>query len=91
MEKQKLPLEAIIGYILLTPPILSVIFFVLAILSQSKDKVIMFTNFIGTGWAGDWGADFEHGGGGGFTSALPIYFGLMAIAGAYLIRNSRKE
>jgi hypothetical protein len=28
--------------------------------------------------------------GGGFTSSLPIYFGLMAIAGAYLIKDDKK-
>jgi hypothetical protein len=40
-------------------------------------------------WTGTYDYSRE-GGGGGYTSALPFYFGLMAIAGAYLIKNKKK-
>ena len=30
-------------------------------------------------------------GGGGYTSAAPIFLGLMAIAGAYLLKGERKK
>ena len=36
----------------------------------------------GYAWMGDHDSD-----GGGFSSTLPIYIGLMAIAGAYLIKD----
>lgn len=78
----------IIGYILLTPSLISVLMF----LSQLFKETKLFTNFLYTIWTGDVdiGYAFESGGGGGgYTSALPLYFGLMAIAGAYLIKDRK--
>jgi hypothetical protein len=72
----------IIGYILLVPPLLSVLLFLAQLLSG--DKLLM--KFIYTFWTGQ--LDLNNGG--GFTSALPLYFGLMAIAGAYLIKDSKR-
>lgn len=34
-----------------------------------------------------WVGAYDSGDGGGFTSSLPIYIGLMALAGAYLIKD----
>jgi hypothetical protein len=78
----------IIGYILLSPALFSVLMF----LAQLFVKVEMFKNFMSTIWTGnlDYGYSFDGGGGGGgYTSALPFYFGLMAIAGAYLIKDKK--
>ena len=36
------------------------------------------------------GAVWYDQGGGGYTSAAPIYLGLMAIAGAYLLKGTDK-
>ena len=90
----KVTIEKIIGYILLSPPILSVLLFFM----QQFFSADTLTNFSGNyseSWVGDWGANWSSyggggGGGGGYTSALPFYFGLMAIAGAYLIKDSKK-
>lgn len=78
----------IIGYILLTPSLISVLMF----LSQLFKETKLFTNFLSTIWTGrlDFGYSYDSGGGGGgYTSALPLYFGLMAIAGAYLIKDRK--
>jgi hypothetical protein len=85
----------ILGYILLTPSLISVLMF----LSQlfNKDNK-MFNIFMSTIWTGDIkfvylyetsSATLGQGGAGGYTSALPLYFGLMAIAGAYLIKDRK--
>ena len=64
----------IIGYILLSPALFSVLMF----LAQLFVKVEMFKNFMSTIWTGnlDYGYAFDGGGGGGggSTSALPFYF-----------------
>jgi hypothetical protein len=80
-------LELILGCILLTPAIYSVFKFIPLILKTKIDMTL---------WTGDTHGIFANGFGSepvgiaGFTSALPFYFGLMAIAGAYLIKDSRK-
>jgi hypothetical protein len=71
----------IIGYILLSPSLVSVIMFLAQLFTGDK----LFKNFMYTIWTGD----FSGEGGGGYTSALPFYFGLMAIAGAYLIKDNK--
>lgn len=75
----------LIGYILLLPAIVSVILFFYTLFSGNSS----FTGFdISSSWTGDIDySSYDGGGGGGYTSALPIYIGLMALAGAYLIKD----
>jgi hypothetical protein len=75
----------IIGYILLTPSLISVLMF----LAQFFKLTELNINFMDTLWTGTWNWGGESGGG-GYTSALPLYFGLMAIAGAYLIKDKKQ-
>ena len=80
----------IIGYILLTPSLLSVLMFLSQLFMDAETK--LFKSFLSTIWTGrlDYGYSFDSGGGGGgYSSALPLYFGLMAIAGAYLIKDRK--
>jgi hypothetical protein len=81
----KTDVTKIIGYILLSPALVSVlIFFINVITGENYLSKLKYV------WTGSIKIDFEHGGGGGgFTSALPFYFGLMAIAGAYLIKDKK--
>ena len=75
-ENQRV-LEIIIGIILLTPSIASIfIFFYNLIKAEATLKSFKYTS-----WTGDYGQS------GGFTSALPIYFGLMALAGVLCIKR----
>jgi hypothetical protein len=83
-QKEKETIQEIIGYILLAPPTISVILFFLQFTGVDGLKEFHIES-----WSGTYGYGGE-GGGGGYTSALPLYFGLMAIAGAYLIKNSKK-
>ena len=78
------PLELILGIILLIPPILSVFLFLLQFITKDLMKPFEYSS-----WTGDYG--FSDSGGGGYTSALPFYFGLMAIAGVLLIINNNKK
>lgn len=77
-----------IGYILLFPPILSVLLFTVNLLIRDSGAIIKMSN-LSANWSGWY--DVSGDGGAGFTSATPIYFGLMALAGAYLIKNSKEE
>lgn len=74
----------ILGYILLTPPLLSVLVFLFQLITH-HDVLHIFEQ---TAWSGDYFVDSVYGGG-GYTSALPLNFGLMAIAGALLIKDSK--
>ena len=87
------PLRKKIGFILLIPAIWSVISFSLITVfgGNLNDDYAVGDAFIetrvqmeefGYAWMGDHDSD-----GGGFSSTLPIYIGLMAIAGAYLIKD----
>lgn len=69
------------GYILLIPALLSVLLFIAKLL----DIGTPISTFSFTAWSGYYNANL----GGGYTSALPLYFGLMAIAGAYLIKDNK--
>jgi hypothetical protein len=75
-------IQKIIGYILLSPALLSVVLFFAQLFLWDR----LLQKFLFTIWTGDYVGEQ----GGGFTSALPFYFGLMAIAGAYLIKDSKK-
>jgi hypothetical protein len=71
----------IIGYILLSPAIISVLLFIISLLTGA-DTLRKFK------YLDEWTGNYS-GQGGGYTSALPLYFGLMAISGAYLIKNNK--
>jgi hypothetical protein len=80
----KINITKIIGYILISPALASVVMF----FAQFVLKRNFFNEFfMYTIWTGD--TDFINAGGAGYTSALPFYFGLMAIAGAYLIKDRK--
>lgn len=82
--------QGVIGIILLIPPLLSVIFFLLSVFSSdtgssysSTGKVPQLKNL-----SSDWTGSFDTG---GYTSAAPIYLGLMAIGGAILLSRGVKK
>ena len=72
-------IECFIGLFLLLPPILGVIAFVLQIFEADTDFSMMRE------LSSAWTAKYDQGGG---MSAAPIYLGLMALAGAHLIKDS---
>lgn len=76
-------LEFWLGIFFLIPPILGVIAFVLCLFDFDSH----FSRL--SDLSGSWTNDFSSNGGGGM-SAAPIYLGLMAIVGAYLIKNSAR-
>lgn len=73
--------ECIIGLFLLLPPMLGVVAFVL----QLFDADTHFSSL--RNLSSDWTMSYSSNGGGGM-SAAPVYLGLMAIAGAYLTKDS---
>jgi hypothetical protein len=83
-KSEPIKLERIIGIILLIPPTLSVVLFLLNLLSRGNGDIVEMRN-LSSNWSGN-----IYGPGGGFTSATPIYFGLMAIGGAILLRGTDK-
>ena len=89
-SKQNIKLERIFGIILLIPPILCVLLFLLNLFIKNPGSVSELTNLSGM-WTGNVNYDAQTGGGGGFTSAAPIYLGLMAIAGALLLKGTDKK
>lgn len=72
-------IECAIGIFLLIPPILGVIAFVLQIFEADTNFSMMRE------LSSAWTAKYDQGGG---MSAAPIYLGLMALAGVYLIKDS---
>ena len=72
-------IECFIGLFLLLPPILGVIAFVLQIFEANTDFSMMRE------LSSAWTAKYDQGGG---MSAAPIYLGVMALAGVYLIKDS---
>ena len=85
MEKIKLlwekikatPLDKIIGYILLAPPVFSVLMFFAYPPEFSKQRYQ--SEYMGV-WTGRPNS----------PSALPFYLGLMAMTGAYLIKDKKQ-
>ena len=75
-------ISTVVGYILLTPPLIGVFLFLKTLFFKSDSDFLI--NFWQTRF---WSGGFENG---GFSSPMPIYLGLMAIAGAYLIKNTKK-
>ena len=80
-NENEINISAVLGYILLTPPIIGVAIFILTLLG---DGSYLSSFSIGSFWSGSRGDD------GGYSSPIPIYLGLMAIAGAYLIKDNKK-
>lgn len=76
-------LEFWLGVFFLIPPTLGVIAFVLC-LFDIDSSFSMLTN-LSSGWTTNY--SYDSGGG---MSAAPIYLGLMAIVGAYLIKNNAR-
>ena len=72
-------IECFIGLFLLLPPILGVIAFVLQIFEADTDFSMMRE------LSSAWTAKYDQGGG---MSAAPIYLGVMALAGVYLLKDS---
>lgn len=72
--------ECVIGIFFLIPPILGVFFFLINLCDVRGDFVDM------TNLSGQW--DWHSGDSGASMSPAPVYLGLMAIAGAYLIKDS---
>lgn len=68
--------ECIIGLFFLLPPVLGVFAFVLQLFEADTDFSMLR----------DLSSNWTEGGGG--MSAAPIYLGLMALAGVYLIKDS---
>lgn len=74
-------IECIIGIIFLIPPILGVVAFVLGIFGCNWNFAEL------RHLSGNWTFDYSSNGGGGM-SAAPIYLGLMALAGVWLVKDS---
>lgn len=85
----KLDIGRLIGIILLIPPVMSVLLFVINLFSEDAGAIARLAN-LSVQWTGDYGYSRD-GGGGGFTSAVPMYLGLMAIAGAILLRKADND
>ena len=87
-KKKKTDLERVVGIIFIIPPILGVILFLLDVfisfvgISNVRDLAAL--NNLSSEWTG------YSGEGGSYTSVAPIYLGLMAIAGALLLKESKK-
>jgi hypothetical protein len=75
--------ERVLGYILVSPAVVSVLLFFIALITKT-DTLKNFDHF--DSWIGSYGGDA-----GGYTSSLPIYFGLMAIAGGIFVTSSAKN
>lgn len=73
-------IECWIGFFFLIPPILGVIAFVLCLFDNDGEFARMRN--LSSSWTA--------AGGGGGMSAAPIYLALMALVGAYLIKDSLK-
>jgi len=90
-KRNNVSIQSIIGIVLISPSIVSVFLFFIGLLIDSRDvdnyvnRIINMTN-LNYHW---FGKIYIAEGGGGFTSALPFYFGLMAIAGALLLKNNK--
>lgn len=89
---KKITLNKAIGIVLLTPPLISCFLFLLSILDNNSGDIAQLDN-LSRNWTGDYYVRYGRGnsddGSGGYTSAAPIYLGLMAIAGSLLLRNEK--
>ncbi len=84
MEESKIKgkkIECVIGILFLIPPLLGVFAFVLCLFGCEWEFAMMRN--LSPNWTNDYG-----GNGGGGMSAAPIYLGLMALAGTWLVKDS---
>lgn len=72
--------EAIIGFLFLLPAVIGVICFIVNLLTEGNTCDLNSLDGI---WEAKYNSD-----GGVASSPTPIYFGLMALAGAYMLKNS---
>jgi hypothetical protein len=77
----------VVGYILISPALFSVFCFFMHLFTNNSPLSVFSTNILWTGFVSS--VYGREGGVGAYTSALPIYFGLMALAGAYLIKDNK--
>jgi hypothetical protein len=95
MDKQQMRvIELIAGVILLIPALLSILLFMYALAFGHGEGSKIYPDLSYSIWSGytEIHGNYSSGvGGGGYTSAFPIYCGLMAIAGAYLIKDSESK
>jgi hypothetical protein len=82
--KKNVKLERVLGIILLIPPVIGVLLFLLNLMDQNIGDIPEMKNL-----SSEWTGDADRGG--GYTSAAPIYLGLMAIAGAFLLKGTDKK
>lgn len=78
MEKVKCIIPKAIGYILISPAIAGVIIFFMQLLADTGNHDL-YKKFQFTIWQGD------------LIPVLPLYFGIMAIVGAYLIKDTTNK
>lgn len=92
MEESKIKgkkIECVIGILFLIPPLLGVFAFVLCLFGCEWEFAMM--KELSSNWTGSAFVDYSYdggGGGAGYTSAAPIYLGLMALAGVWLVKDS---
>lgn len=82
-SKESARLERVFGIILLIPPILSVGLFFINLIMDNPGDIPELRNL-----SSKWTGSFDNG---GYASTAPIYFGLMAIAGAILLKGTDKK
>jgi hypothetical protein len=100
-DKRTFKLERVFGIILLIPPILCVFLFLINLIFGNDGGDITGLDNLSENWTGSYfegrglgrysrdGVTFP--GSGGFTSSAPIYLGLMAIAGALLLKGTDRK
>ena len=76
-------IECVLGIVFVIPPILGVVAFLMNLFDIESFKHFSSLSNLSFNWSGGYDTD-----GGGAMSATPLYLGLMAIAGAYLIKNN---
>lgn len=92
-------IECIIGLIMLIPPILGIIAFTISIFSVNYPGDFASMKYLSDNWTASIEVPYEVNfstfgndikGSAGAMSSLPIYLGLMAMVGAYLIKGNFK-
>ncbi len=79
-------IPTIIGYIFLIPALVGVVLFFLDIVSITLDSNKFWFGFFRNSSSG---RDYDSNGIAALSSPIPIYLGLMAIAGALLIKGNK--